>query len=92
MPTFQNDPVQSKTDSTSPSVFAENTNATPQAGVGVHAKSAAAGVLAFSALAILEVLALSAQVRLGLGSSAKPSALKMAQLEFGLTGIKAALG
>lgn len=45
MPTFQNDPVQSKTDSTSPAVIAENTNTTPQAGVGVHAKSAAAGVV-----------------------------------------------
>jgi hypothetical protein len=45
MPPFQNDPVVSRTDSTSAAVFAENTNATPQAGVGVHAKSAAAGVL-----------------------------------------------
>lgn len=45
MPTFDNDPVQSKTDSTAPAVIAENTNTTPQAGVGLHAKSAAAGVL-----------------------------------------------
>lgn len=45
MPVFQNDPVQSTTDSTSAAVKAENTNTTPQAGVGIHAKSAAAGVL-----------------------------------------------
>src|SRR5262245_52687800 len=45
MPNFSNDPVVSQTDTTSPAVVAENTNATPQAGVGVHAKSAAAGVL-----------------------------------------------
>jgi hypothetical protein len=45
MPIFRNDPVQSTTDSTSPAVIAENTNTTPQAGVGVHAKSAAAGVI-----------------------------------------------
>lgn len=45
MPTFENDPVQSDTDTTSAAVIAENTNATPQAGVGVHAKSAAAAVL-----------------------------------------------
>jgi hypothetical protein len=45
MPNFQNDPVQSNTNSTSAAVIAENTNTTPQAGVGVHAKSAAAGVL-----------------------------------------------
>jgi len=45
MPVFQNDPVQSTTDSTSAAVTAVNTNATPQAGVGIHAKSAAAGVL-----------------------------------------------
>ena len=45
MPVFKNDPVTTTTDSTSPAVIAENTNATPQAGVGVHAKSAAAGVL-----------------------------------------------
>ena len=45
MPTFQNDPVVSTTDSTSAAVKAENTNSTPQAGVGIHAKSAAAGVL-----------------------------------------------
>jgi hypothetical protein len=45
MPTFQDDPVQSKTSSTAAAMTAENTNTTPQAGVGVHAKSAAAGVL-----------------------------------------------
>jgi hypothetical protein len=46
MPTFQNDPVQSQTDTTSPAVIAENTNTTPQAGAGVYATSAtAAGVL-----------------------------------------------
>jgi|SRR6185437_8493426 hypothetical protein len=45
MPSFQNDPVQSTTDSTSPAITAENTNTTPQAGVAVHAKSAAAAVL-----------------------------------------------
>jgi len=45
MPTFKNDPVESSTDSTSPAVIAENTNTTLNAGVGVHAKSAAAGVI-----------------------------------------------
>jgi hypothetical protein len=45
MPTFKNDPVESSTDSTSAAIVAENTNTTPSAGVGVHAKSAAAGVL-----------------------------------------------
>jgi hypothetical protein len=45
MPTFTNDPVQSATDTTSAAVTAENTNSTNAAGVGVHAKSAAAGVL-----------------------------------------------
>jgi hypothetical protein len=45
MPPFQNDPVVSRTDSTSAAVFAENSNPTPQAGVGVHARSAAAAVL-----------------------------------------------
>jgi hypothetical protein len=45
MPNFANDPLKSTTDSTSPAVVAENTNTTPQAGVGIHAKSAAAGVL-----------------------------------------------
>jgi len=45
MPSFQNDPVDSQTDSTSPAISAVNSNTTPQAGVGVHAKSAAAGVL-----------------------------------------------
>ena len=45
MPLFTNDAVHSTTNSTSAAVLAENTNTTPQAGVGVHAKSAAAGVL-----------------------------------------------
>jgi hypothetical protein len=45
MPTFKNDPVESSTDSTSAAIIAENTNTTPSAGVGVHAKSAAAAVL-----------------------------------------------
>lgn len=45
MPTFKNDPVESSTDSTSAAIVAENTNTSPNAGVGVHAKSAAAGVL-----------------------------------------------
>jgi hypothetical protein len=45
MPDFQNDPVKSRTDSTSAAVTAENTNSSQQAGVGLHAKSAAAGVL-----------------------------------------------
>lgn len=48
MPRFQNDPVVSTTNQTSAALFAENTNPTPQAGVGLHAKSAAAGVLAES--------------------------------------------
>jgi hypothetical protein len=45
VPNFTNDPVQSTTDTTSAAVIAENTNPTNAAGVGVHAKSAAAGVL-----------------------------------------------
>ncbi|GAA0447448.1 hypothetical protein Ade02nite_59900 [Paractinoplanes deccanensis] len=45
MPTFKNDPVDSSTDSTAAAVRAENTNTTPNAGPGVHAKSAAAAVL-----------------------------------------------
>jgi hypothetical protein len=45
MPTFTNAPVQSQTDTTSPAMIAENTNATENAGVGIHAKSAAAGML-----------------------------------------------
>ena len=44
MPTFQNDPVQSTTDSTSAAVIGENTNKTKDAGPGVHGTSAAAGV------------------------------------------------
>lgn len=45
MPTFKNDPVESSTDSTSAAIVAENTNTSSSAGVGVHAKSAASGIL-----------------------------------------------